>query len=167
MSLPPERMSEIVKPYTTVSDKIRALDAAGAPRAEIARFLGKRYQHVRNVLVEGPPKERYTVGRVEFGEMREQAAAPYVVDKDAPTLRLPIGEDGSVQIPPSVLAALGLRPGGIAIAELNGDRLIVLSLSESVRRVQQMARELIPNREGQVDALIADRRREAAAEEND
>ncbi|HEY5007143.1 MAG TPA: hypothetical protein VII42_04010, partial [Caulobacteraceae bacterium] len=70
MPLTPDRMTEIIRPFTTVSDKIRALDAAGAPRAEIARFLGKRYQHVRNVLVEGPPKERYTVGRVEFADVR-------------------------------------------------------------------------------------------------
>ena len=34
-----------------ISDSIRYLDAEGFPRAEIARILGKRYQHVRNVLV--------------------------------------------------------------------------------------------------------------------
>ena len=34
----------------SVSDKIRALNELGMPRAEIARLLGKRYQHVRNVL---------------------------------------------------------------------------------------------------------------------
>ena len=34
----------------SVSDQIRALDKAGLPRAEIARRLGKRCQHVRNVL---------------------------------------------------------------------------------------------------------------------
>ena len=33
------------------SQKIRALNKLGLPRAEIARRLGKRYQHVRNVLV--------------------------------------------------------------------------------------------------------------------
>ncbi|HZC16192.1 MAG TPA: AbrB/MazE/SpoVT family DNA-binding domain-containing protein [Caulobacteraceae bacterium] len=160
-------MTEIVRPFTTVSDKIRALDAAGAPRAEIARFLGKRYQHVRNVLVEGPPKERFTVGRVEFGEMREQAAPAYVVDTDAATVRLPVGQDGSLQLPQSVLAALGWKPGGVAIAELQGDRLTVLSVAESIRRVRQMIRELIPGDHSLVDSLIADRRREAAAEEND
>jgi len=42
---------------TTVSDRIRELDAEGVPRAEIARALGKRYQHVRNVL-EGDKTER-------------------------------------------------------------------------------------------------------------
>jgi transcriptional regulator with XRE-family HTH domain len=34
----------------TVADEIRALAAQGLSRAEIARRLGKSYQHVRNVL---------------------------------------------------------------------------------------------------------------------
>jgi hypothetical protein len=37
-------------PALNISDRIRALDRLGMPRAEIARQLGKRYQHVRNVL---------------------------------------------------------------------------------------------------------------------
>ncbi len=41
---------EVVNAPLTVSDKIRKLDDAGYPRAEIARLLNKRYQHVRNVL---------------------------------------------------------------------------------------------------------------------
>ena len=167
MSLTPDRMTQIVEPFTTVSDKIRALDAAGAPRAEIARFLGKRYQHVRNVLVEGPPKPRYTVGRVEFSDVREAPALTFSMDANTSMFRLPIAQDGTVQLPASVLETLGLKPGGIAIAELQADRLTMLSVGESIRRVQQMARELIPNRTGLVDELIADRRREAAAEEDD
>jgi hypothetical protein len=167
MPLTPDRMTEIVRPFTTVSDKIRALDAAGAPRAEIARFLGKRYQHVRNVLVEGPPKERYTVGRVEFADVREAPAPAFAMDSDTSIVRLAIGPDGTVQMPAAVLEALGLKPGGIAIAELRADRLTVLSVSESIRRVQQMVRELIPGNHSLVDELIEDRRREAAAEEND
>jgi len=35
---------------TTWSAKIRALDGASFTRSQIANFLGKRYQHVRNVL---------------------------------------------------------------------------------------------------------------------
>jgi hypothetical protein len=34
----------------SISDKIRELAQLGIPRAVIARRLGKRYQHVRNVL---------------------------------------------------------------------------------------------------------------------
>jgi hypothetical protein len=42
---------EIVRGLTTTSDKIRALANAGYERADIARYLDIRYQHVRNVLV--------------------------------------------------------------------------------------------------------------------
>jgi hypothetical protein len=38
-------------PKLNVSSKIRALHSYGVPRAEIAKLLNKRYQHVRNVLV--------------------------------------------------------------------------------------------------------------------
>lgn len=41
---------DALKPLN-VSDSIRYLDTEGFQRAEIARILGKRYQHVRNVLV--------------------------------------------------------------------------------------------------------------------
>ncbi len=44
-------MTDIIKGLETTSSKIRALNAKGYKRADIARFLGKRYQHVRNVLV--------------------------------------------------------------------------------------------------------------------
>jgi hypothetical protein len=36
---------------TTTSAKIRYLDSCGLKRGEIATTLGKRYQHVRNVLI--------------------------------------------------------------------------------------------------------------------
>src|ERR1700753_2500654 len=52
-----ERLGAIAARHTTVADKIRALSAAGVPRADIARLLGKRYQHVRNVL-EGDAQTR-------------------------------------------------------------------------------------------------------------
>jgi hypothetical protein len=35
----------------TTSAKIRALAVTGKSRAEIAKILGIRYQHVRNVLI--------------------------------------------------------------------------------------------------------------------
>lgn len=41
----------------TFSARIRYLDSQGLARAEISTLLGKRYQHVRNVL-ENPPKQR-------------------------------------------------------------------------------------------------------------
>lgn len=37
--------------FETVSAKIRYLDSRNYSKSEIARILGKRYQHVRNVLI--------------------------------------------------------------------------------------------------------------------
>jgi len=40
-----------IKMHGGVSKAIRALDAEGKKRGEIAKLLDKRYQHVRNVLI--------------------------------------------------------------------------------------------------------------------
>ena len=48
----------IIADLNTKADKIRALDRSGMPRAEIARFLGISYQHVRNTLLQIPKKDR-------------------------------------------------------------------------------------------------------------
>lgn len=46
-------MSVVVEGLDTIADKIRALLREGYLRADIARFLGVRYQHVRGVAVAG------------------------------------------------------------------------------------------------------------------
>ena len=63
---------KIVEGLTTKADKIRALDSAGFSRTEIAQFLGIRYQHVRNTLVQGAPRAR-------------DASSPASTDPAAPT----------------------------------------------------------------------------------
>lgn len=54
---------DIIKSLETKSAKIRALAAAGFERADIARYLGIRYQHVRNVLLQStgptPPRAKH------------------------------------------------------------------------------------------------------------
>jgi len=47
-----ELLGEISKLHQTTSARIRALHAAGWPRSKIAKALGKRYQHVRGVLID-------------------------------------------------------------------------------------------------------------------
>lgn len=51
-------MSTICEGLETTSSKIRALYAAGHDKADIARFLGIIYQHVRNVLVTKTKKHK-------------------------------------------------------------------------------------------------------------
>jgi hypothetical protein len=175
MSADNDRMAELVRPYSSVADKIRALDRAGVARADIARFLGKRYQHVRNVLVDPPPaasagdsgapRTPYTVGRVEFSGVEEEASRPLVDDRATAMFRLSFDQNGAVQLPPLIEQALGFHRGGVVIAELQADRLVLLSPKAATRRAQDMVRHLYTDGESWADSLIADRRREAAAEE--
>ena len=80
MSLNADQMAALVEPFSTVSDRIRALDAAGIQRADIARFLGKRYQHVRNVLEGDAQSGGYTLGRADLSGVRE-GPAPFEQDQ--------------------------------------------------------------------------------------
>jgi antitoxin component of MazEF toxin-antitoxin module len=165
MPAPPDRTQEILAAATTISDKIRALDAEGHPRAEIARLLGKRYQYVRNVL--------------EGDRQRRQAATPAARDRppafgveEGPaeylsgTVRLQLADDGWVRIPAPVLSALGLKPGAILITEVEKDRLVVLTPKAAIAKVQAMLKDFAPG-VSLSDELIADRRREDAQERED
>lgn len=169
----PEEMAKIVQPYATVSDRIRALHASGHSRVEIAEFLNKRYQHVRNVLVEDERRGVRPRGTAEPNTgVRETPAPPWsaaafptVGADDTMLLRLKVGEDGAIRIPPSLEEKLGYRRGGVVIAELFADRLMLWSASGALRRAQDLVRDLIPGRDSLAASLIADRRREAQAED--
>jgi hypothetical protein len=52
------QMFELTEGFQTKADKMRVLERSGVARAEIARFLGVRYQQVRNTL-EGDKRTGY------------------------------------------------------------------------------------------------------------
>ncbi|PXA85603.1 hypothetical protein DMC25_15135 [Caulobacter sp. D4A] len=144
---------------TTVAGKIRALAAAGYKRADIARILGKRYQHVRNVLEETRPAEMVApLGMAEAESKPFQHAIPH-------TYRLEVGANGSVVLPPEVLKALGARPGGLIIADLGEESFTLISGMTGIRRMQARLAQLPPSDKLASEELIEDRRREAAIEE--
>ncbi len=66
-----ELLAKTLKSHATVSDRIRALHAAGWERSKIANALGKRYQHIRNVLVED--EKRKPVASPQESEMARHA----------------------------------------------------------------------------------------------
>jgi len=51
-------MTDLTEGFATKADKMRVLERAGYARADIARFLGVRYQQVRNTL-EGDKRTGY------------------------------------------------------------------------------------------------------------
>jgi len=164
----------IAASHTTVSDKIRALDAAGYPRAEIARLLGKRYQHVRNVL-EGDKLPRRAAssaaretGVAEPSRRFEGALAERDVEnRGGGAYRLVVREDGSVVLPSEVRAAFGILGGGAVIARLEGEEFRLISGATAIRRIQERLQPFYREGVSWADELIAERRREAAREDSD
>ena len=151
-------VARLLEGQTTVAGKIRALAAAGYPRAEIARMLGKRYQHVRNVLEE--PGEAKTVDAPSAPGMAEGDVGFFVHDEPK-TYRL-VAQNGAVTLPPEVFEALGASPNGVIIAELGPETFTMISTMEGIRRIQAWVRTFPPSDKLASEELIEERRREAA-----
>ncbi|MES0038623.1 hypothetical protein NKJ74_25730 [Mesorhizobium sp. M0046] len=90
-------VEDVITGLTTKSARIRALALAGYERAEIARMLEIRYQHVRKVLVDEE-------ARGAQGQRPRSAGKPKAADHAAASPRL----DAS----PAVLIKAGFRPVG-------------------------------------------------------
>jgi bifunctional DNA-binding transcriptional regulator/antitoxin component of YhaV-PrlF toxin-antitoxin module len=166
-------VARIVGSAMSVSDKIRALDVAGQPRAEIARLLGKRYQHVRNVL----EADRVRASSAEPSGVAEEgaaflaaSAAPYGPDiqsRGGGIYRLAVRADGSILLPQEVREAFEVGGGGVVMAHLEGDEFKLVSAATALHRVQEALRPYLSGDVSAVDELIADRRREAEQDERD
>jgi hypothetical protein len=173
--LSPDRMAQIVGPYATVSDRIRALDAAGAPRAEIAKFLGKRYQHVRNVLEGDKQRGGYTLGHADLSGVREQGApferpaddSAFIQPRGEGAYRLVVRPDGSILLPKEILTAFDAEGGGVVMAKLDGDTFGLISARTAMDRIHEAMQPLIRPGVSVADEFIAERRAEAAREENE
>ncbi len=154
MQANPVEMKRIAEGLPTISAKIRALDAAGFMRADIARFLGKRYQHVRNVLVRGRPKSEATQFQ---GSIRDEPG-------DVESQKIRILADGRMVIPAKMRSAMLIDEGGYLTARVVEGELRVLTPKAAVFRLQRRLREQVPEGVSVVDELIAERRTEARRE---
>jgi hypothetical protein len=174
-----ERLSAIAAPHTTVADKIRALAGAGVARADIARFLGKRYQHVRNVLEgdaqSGPTSgSGYVMGKADLSDVRE-GSRPFERDDDAALIErrgknvfwLKVKPDGSLPLPQELVDLLEATPGARVFVEVKDGRLTMMSGKAALEEAQAIVRKYIPAGVNLADELIADRRAEAAREAAD
>ena len=166
MSREPIDPAAIVAAPLTLSDKIRKLAAAGYSRRQIADLIDRSYQQVRQVLVddERRAKRRPAPNGVSEGP----APTPSPPGAEAGIYRLAIGSNGEIVLPDPIERALGLYRGGIAVAEFDGERLVITSNDAAVRQAQEFVRSLrIPSGVSLADELVADRRREAEREGRD
>lgn len=144
----PEAMEALTTGMTTKSDKIRALAKAGYARAEIARFLDIRYQHVRNVLVQA-----------------EESAAVYETDKPPPAgVWVTVGADGRLALPAEYRALLEIENGGPVYLQLEDGTLRMKGRMRTLKDVQALVARYTGGRLS-VDEFLAERRAEAAREE--
>jgi AbrB family looped-hinge helix DNA binding protein len=157
MTTPSERRLSI-EHLPTKSAKIRALDAEGVERADIARLLGIRYQHVRNVLENDKARESKTAGGLS------EAPQQPIVDENMPSVKVRLGPDGRVVIPAPMREALGLKEGDVLFARLEGGEIKLLTPKAAMLRAQAIVRQFVPEGVSLADELIADRRREAERE---
>lgn len=162
-----DRLAAIAQPFDTIADKIRALSAAGVSRADIARFLGKRYQHVRNVL-EGDAQSSggYVLGKADLSGVRPPSIIDELGADDASLIErrgpgaywLRVKADGSVVLPTELVDALNALPGKRIFARLEGDEVKIISGETATKRVRDMIRKYAPANSSVVDEFLAERR---------
>ncbi len=145
-------MAEVAAGLPTKSAKIRALGKAGYQRADIARFLKIRYQHVRNVLLDAESKQA----------ARAQDNAP---PKPPAQVWVQVGSDGRVVIPAAYRQVLGIEDGGHVLLLREDGELRLMGREGAVRRAQAMVAPYLKDESTSVDSFLAERRREARREE--
>lgn len=146
----PAELATKIQSFGTISDKIRFLDRHNYARADIARILDKRYQHVRNVLEQDAKKSSDVM-----------PAAKANVEK---AIYCKVGADGSLTLPASVVAVAKLKPGTSVFVEAKDEALSVASAHLLLKGLQDMVKRADRGQGSVVDELIADRRREADTE---
>ncbi len=147
----PVAMRRVADGLPTISAKIRALDAAGYACADIARFLNRRYQHVRNVLVQGPPKSKSSpMGSNAPGDVGPKT--------------LQVAQNGRVVIPADMRSAMLLDATGYVTARVVEGELRILSLRSALLSAQKTVQEKTSGVASLADELIAERRAEAQRE---
>lgn len=152
MSMSHDEMKALTDPLGTKSAKIRMLAQKGVERADIARFLRLRYQHVRNVL---------EADRLKSGGLRD-AAENKTLDWPM-TARLDAA--GRVVIPAAMRSVLGLAEGDEVVLRLeeNGD-IRLSTRAAALKRARDLYRRFVPTGESLADELLADRRRDGEEE---
>lgn len=159
IELPADLKNELAA-LDTVSDRIRLLDRKGHARADIARILGKRYQHVRNVL----ERDAATAP----GSATSSASRLVKVPAPEDVLRIEVASDGTMRLPAGVLGGLGLPQGGVLSGRFENGQLTLVEPLVALRRVQEALRSVAARMRAEgrsvVDELIAERRAEAVRE---
>jgi AbrB family looped-hinge helix DNA binding protein len=155
------RMTQVTQGLPTKSAKIRALHNSGYSRQQIADFLGIRYQHVRNVLVDEERKKKGTgASTVPVGSALETVFS-------SRSSKVQLDAEGRVSIPEHIRDRLSLKEGDTLVVSLDGDAVHLLTIPAAVRRAQTIVRQFVPEGVSLVEELLDERRKDVARESQD
>lgn len=131
--------------------KMRALEAVGASRGDIARYLDVSYQQVRNTLLRGKPtRTGFNEQPVAYSDTVERAS---------------VMEDGSIRIPPALTVAIGATAADALVAIPEEGGLWIATRTVSRARARAFAQGLNPPGADWMKELKDDRRRQFEREE--
>lgn len=125
-----EKMAVLTEDFPVKADKMRVLAKAGVSRGDIARFLGVRYQQVRNTL-EGDKRTGYAPELDKKVVLKKLAIAK----DEAPFRLLALGGDEEVVLPADLVEDLA-GPGEPLFAVMTRDGLFISSAKGMNARVQ-------------------------------
>jgi antitoxin component of MazEF toxin-antitoxin module len=165
-------MQRLTSSFSTKADKIRALARENYTRQQIADFLGIRYQHVRNVLVDDERKAMAALGPVPAdwpSDLETKSATPPQPGMQEPpakppaeakrTMKVKLGPRGQLSLPPDMLEALGWAEGETIWVHLeNGGEMLLQDVDALTRRVQARVRNSVPDGVSLMDELREERR---------
>jgi hypothetical protein len=126
------QMFELTEGFHTKADKMRVLERAGVSRAEIARFLGVRYQQVRNTL-EGDKRTGFNPELTPI-IVRESNSVITSVPEEG-FRRLIVLEDENVALPTDLIEDLIEDDGELYALRLN-DGIFVSNAKGMARRAK-------------------------------
>jgi AbrB family looped-hinge helix DNA binding protein len=167
-------MDELSSGLPSKSAKIRRLASAGYQRADIARYLGIRYQFVYNVLSAPQPGAPQPGATQSTGARARQTNRPErsgskqgsseASDRSPDWMWTTVSRGGAIQIPKVILEAVGINEGDQVKLSREGDVITVTSRATALRDLQDHVRRYVPEGVSLVDQLLAERRAEAASE---
>ena len=163
-----KHMTALTAALPTKSAKIRTLDAAGYSRSEIAGFLGIRYQHVRNVLVQSGLRPAAAVATAPPAQFAEGALPRPDANFEAEETNcgvFDVDAAGRITLPPALLKAVDALPSRRVPWRLENGEVILMSIDAAMRQIDQLMGELKQRPGSMVDELIAERRAEFEREE--
>jgi len=159
-----ERMDELTAGLPSKSAKMRRLAAAGYERADIARYLGVRYQFVYNVLSAPQPSDDR--GKATPNQASGVGHRPSEKHENKSTGQkwawVRIERGGRIDLPSPFLEALDVGEGDQVQLGLEGDSIRILTRAGALKELRAHVHEFVPEGVSLVDELIAERRAEAA-----